>query len=192
LEKILAYAGEEVCDFHVTEEDQALVNCLALPLQPALAASRKYRSRPCRLREQEISLDFQGNFTLCCGIFDARKYTLGNYIDMPLEHIQKLRRSHPLCGHCMKEGAHVYMTYGIDEMKELALANIAPEFVKFLDLDYEIAWERRQQRLAKLYDRYFSGIFSAGQKAALAGHFLRVQGLFRRMRRERLGKGELS
>ncbi len=189
LEKILSYVEGEVCDFPLTEEDQALLGSLALPLQLAMAASRKYRSRHCRLREDEISLDFQGNFTLCCGVFDARKYTLGNYMDMPLEDIQRLRQSHPMCGSCMREGAHIYMTYGIDEMDELALANVDSEDVKLLDLDYEIAWERRRQRLAKLYDRFFAGVLSAGQKAALGDRFFRVQSFLRRVRRKKLDKG---
>ena len=83
-------------------------------------------SRPCSLREDAISLDFQGNATLCCAVFNAGKYTVANYLDMSLSEIQKLRRSHPLCEICMHQGAHVFMTYGIKEMDELALANIAP------------------------------------------------------------------
>ena len=190
LEKILAYAGEEVCDFPLTEEDHDMIDCLALPLQEALAASRKYGSRPCSLREDAISLDFRGDFTLCCGVFDARKYTLGNYIDTPLAEIQRLRRSHPMCGLCMRRGCHVYMTFGIDEMDELALANIAPEDVELLDLRYENAWARRQEFMEKLGHRLFSGVLSAGQKAALVHYFLRGQSFLRRIRREKFSKGE--
>jgi len=189
LEKILAYAEEEINGFPLTEDDRALIRCLALPLGKALKAARKYRNRPCPLREDAISLDFQGNVTLCCGVFDARKYTLGNYLDLPLAEIQKRRHNHPLCGQCMRQGAHVYMTYGIDEMDELALANIPQQDIEFLDLRDEIAWERRQQRLSKLYDRYFSGFFSPKQKTLLADRFFQLQGFVRRLRKERSGKG---
>jgi len=190
LEKILAYAGEDVSDFPITEEDRALISSLALPLPVALTASRKYGSRPCPLREDAISLDYQGNFTLCCGVFDARKYTLGNYMDMPLEEIQSLRQSHSMCRCCMHHGCHIYMTYGINEMDDLALTNIAPEDVELLDLRYEIAWERRQQSLEKIYNRLFSRVFSPRQKAALADRFFSMQHFLRRVRRERFRKGE--
>jgi hypothetical protein len=184
LEKILSCVGEEVGDFLLTEEDRMLIDSLALPLQTALAAARQYENRPCRLRENEISLDFQGNFTLCCGVYDARKYTLGNYLDMPLGEIQGLRQRHPLCRLCMRQGAHAYITYGIDEMDALALANVDPEDAKFLDLDYDLAWERRAQRLGKLYDRFLAGLLPAGQKEALAARFLRVQRFLRSIRRK--------
>jgi MoaA/NifB/PqqE/SkfB family radical SAM enzyme len=190
LEKILIYLGEEGFDFSLTEEDRSLISNLALPLHPALAAARKYQSRPCRLRENEISLDFKGNFTLCCGVFDARKYTLGNYLDIPLEDIQKLRHSHPLCGTCMRQGAHVYMTYGIEEMDELVLRNLDPADVKLLDLNYEKAWEHWEQRLVKIYNRYFAEILSAGQKDILADNFFRIQRYLRRLRRKRFNRSE--
>ncbi len=184
LEKVLAYAGEELDDFPLTEEDVSLIDSLALPLKQALVAARKYRSRPCSLREDAISLDFQGNATLCCAVFNAGKYTLANYLERPLSEIQKLRRSHPLCETCMHQGAHVFMTYGIKEMDELALANIAPEDIELLDLRGQIAWERRRMRLSKLYDRFFSGFFSAGQKAALVNGFFRIQRVLGKLRRE--------
>ena len=67
------------------------------------------------------------------------------------------------------------MTYGIKEMDELALANIAHEDVELLNLREQIARERRQMRLSQLYDRFFSGFFSAEQKAALVKGFSRIQ-----------------
>jgi organic radical activating enzyme len=192
LEKIIGYVEGDDFDLPLTVEDQTLIGSLALPLRAALVASRKYGNRPCPMREEAITLDFQGNVMLCCGVFDARKYTLGFYIDMPLAEIQRLKQNHPMCGRCMRHGAHVYLTYGIDEMDELALAEIAPEDAELLDLSYELAWKRRQQRLTKLYDRFFAGFFSTGQKAALAGLFFRMQRFSRRIRREKFGNGERS
>jgi organic radical activating enzyme len=192
LEKILSFAEESEGPFNLTSEDRSLIDGLALPLRESLEASRKYRDRPCLLRDEAITLDFQGNANLCCGIFDARKYALGNYLDLPSAELQRLRQSHPMCERCMRQGAHVYLTYGIDEMDELALANIAPEDLEFLDLRYEIAWERRQQLLAKLYDRFFSRIVPAGQKELLADGFFRLQRFLRRGRRKRFGKDERS
>ncbi len=192
LEKILAHAGEEISDFALTEEDRQLLDRLAVPLKKVLFVARKYKERPCSLREDAISVDFQGNVTLCCGVFDARKYTLGKYLDMPLGEIQKLRLSHPLCERCMRQGGHVYLTNGSYELDELALANIAPEDAELLDLRSEIVWKQRQRRLAKLYDRFFSRVLSRGQKAALSEQFFRLQRFLRPERKVKFGKGKRS
>ncbi|OGR00360.1 MAG: hypothetical protein A2505_08535 [Deltaproteobacteria bacterium RIFOXYD12_FULL_55_16] len=190
LEKILGFMEGDDPGLSLTEEDQALIGCLAVPLQEALAASQKHGASPCRLRQAQISLDFQGQVTLCCGVFDAREHTLGNYLDMPVAEIQAIRQSHPRCASCMRQGGHVYLTYGYPEIDELALANIAPEDGELLDLPREIARKRRQQRLAKLYARFFARFLSAGQKAVLASWFLRLQGFSRPGRRVKLDKGE--
>jgi MoaA/NifB/PqqE/SkfB family radical SAM enzyme len=184
LEKILALAGEDKDNFSLTAEDRHLLDRLAVPLDKALKASQKYGSRPCPLREDAISLDFRGNVTLCCGVFDAREFTLGNYLQLPLVEIQRLRQNHTMCERCMRQGAHVYLTQGAYELEELALENIAPEDAELLDLRSEVAWKRRQRQLALLYDRLFSRVISPGQKAALAAGFFRLQRFIRRGRRK--------
>jgi organic radical activating enzyme len=190
LEKVLAYVGEaEVCDFPLTDEDQNLINSLALPLREAMSASRNYESRICSLRDNAISLDFQGNATLCCGVFDARKYTLTNYLDLPLTEIQRLRQNHPLCEICMAQGGHVYMTHGAEEMDGLALSNLASEDVEFLDLRYKILWQRRQERLQKIYQTFFSKMISKKQKAWLKRQFDRMLRISDRIRESKRGKG---
>jgi hypothetical protein len=174
LEKILAMDGEDVCDFSLTDEDQAVIGSLALPLREALAAARQYRSRPCTLRDEALSLDFQGNATLCCGIFDARKFTLGNFLDMSLEDIQRVRQAHPMCSRCMAHGAHVYLTYGIDEMDEMALAHIGREVVESLGLRRRISWEKRQKRFYEIYQTYFARAVDEKQKARLKAQYERM------------------
>jgi len=184
LEKVLAYAGEEIQNFPLTAEDLETIDCLALPLREALETSRKHKNRPCSLREDAISLDFRGNLTLCCGVFDARQFTVGNFLELSLAEIQKMRQNHPLCEICMRQGAHVYMTFGLGEMDELALANLSPDDVEGLDLRSQLAWERRQERLSKLYDRFFSGVFSPAQKAVLVERYYRVQHFLSKLRRQ--------
>ena len=183
LEKILGYMEGVDSYLPLTEEDHELINSLALPLRGALTAARKYADRPCPLRDDAVTLDYRGNVMLCCGIFDARKYTLGNYIDMALKDIQQTRYRHPMCESCMRQGAHVYLTYGIDEMDELALANIPPNDIELLnDLRHEITWRQRRRRLTKLYDRFLPDLLSAGQKRFLSDSFSRVQSYLRRER----------
>ena len=167
LEKILAYVGEEVQEFQVTEEDHQLIGLLTLPLKEALAIAQKNHNLPCRLRDSQISLDFQGNVMLCCGIFNAEKYTIGNYMDLPFEKIQMLRQNHSLCQICMHHGAHQYLTNRTPEMEKLILETVAPDDSERLDLKHEFTQERLQRRLQNIYQTFFSGIFTNQQKTAL-------------------------
>lgn len=189
LEKILAYVEEEVQDFPLTEEDQQLIDRLAFPLKETLAAAQKHHSQPCCLRDTQISLDFQGNVILCCGVFDAGQFTLGNYITMPLDEIQEIRQSHSMCKRCMRHGAHAFLTYRLPEMEELILGAIPTEDAELLDLRYEIAQKRMQQRLQKIYQKFFSGIITKEQKAALETRINQIQRFISRVRRSLPGKG---
>lgn len=175
LEKILAFAGEYDSAFPVTAEDQRVLDLLALPLKEALDASARNRGKECSLRDAQLSMDFMGNVQLCCGVFDAGKFTLGNYLAMPLDDIQRLRQTHSMCEICTRRGAHVYMTYGAEEADEIAMANIAPGDAGLLDLKYELAQKRLRRRLEKVYRRFFTRVVTAEQKEALGNQFDRLQ-----------------
>ena len=177
LEKILTYVDEAAQDFPLTEEDHQLIDRLALPLKKTLEFAQKYSSQPCSLRDSQVSIDFRGNVLLCCGIFDAVKYSIGNYMDMPLDEIQRIRQSHQMCGLCMRHGGHVYLTNRVPEMDELLLNNIAPEDISLLDLHREFAQTRRQQYFQRVYQKYLSGIISKKQKDALKNLMNRIQGV---------------
>lgn len=151
LEKVLRYVDEDAFDFPLTEEDRQLIDRLALPLGAALAMAKKHNRQPCPLRDDQFSIDFQGNVQLCCAGFDARRFTVAPFLTMPLAEIQALKESHSICTLCMRHGAHVYMTFGAPELDELALANLAPEDVESLDLRYEIAAKRMKGRLDSFY-----------------------------------------
>ncbi len=185
IEKILGYADAAVSDFPLTEDDRRLIDCLALPLGEALKTSEKFRSRRCSLRDAQISLDYQGNTQLCCGIFDAAKFTLGNYLDMPIDEIQRIRQGHGMCERCMRKGGHVYVIQDAHELDELALTNIAPEDAELLGLRHEIAQKRMRRRLEKLYDRVFADFISTEQKARLGTLFDRTQHFVGRLRASR-------
>jgi MoaA/NifB/PqqE/SkfB family radical SAM enzyme len=182
LEKILAHAGEP-SDVPITAEDMKLRERLALPLPESLEISGKYRNKPCPLKEKQISLDSKGNLQLCCGIFDSGKYTIGNYLEMPIDEIQRIRRDHGLCSVCTKHGAHVYLTYGTHELDETALKNISPEDCRLLDLRFELAQKRLRRYLESVYDTALSGIISTEQKAMVGRQFHRLQRLAGRARR---------
>lgn len=149
LEKILAYA-EGSNDVPLSADDLELVDRLALPLKETLAAAGKHTGRPCRLRETQISMDFRGKVQLCCGLFDSGRFTVGDYLDLTLEQIQQLRRSHGMCERCMQHGAHLFLTYQVPEMEQMILERVAGEDAELLDLRREMARMRRQRCMQRL------------------------------------------
>jgi MoaA/NifB/PqqE/SkfB family radical SAM enzyme len=167
LEKVLAYADEEMCGSTMTDENRQLIDNLALPLKKTLLVSQKYSSLPCCLRDSQISIDFQGNVILCCGVFDAGKFTLSNYLDMPLDDIQAIRNGHGMCNRCMRNGVHAFLMYRVPEMEHFILETISPDDSELLELRHEIARKRQQQRLQKIYQALFSQMITHTQKEML-------------------------
>jgi len=189
VEKIFSYLGEDENSFSLTAEDHELIENLAVPLGKALEAAKGNRNMPCLLRDKAISLNFEGNFTLCCGVFDASKYTLGNYLETPLDEIQRMRESHPMCNRCMAHGIHRYLIHGFQELTELALAHIAPEDAELLNLRHEIAQIHKRQKLIRIYDTLFTRILSPEKKASLADRFYHLDRFLSRLHQKNKGKG---
>ncbi len=125
LEKMLAFADGSATEVRLSDEDQRLVERLALPLDEALEASRRHRAQPCRLRDRQMALTPTGEVMLCCTVYDQSKYTLGSYLELPLDELQEMKYRHDLCGACMKHGLHVLFTYGTEEFDRIALDNVA-------------------------------------------------------------------
>jgi MoaA/NifB/PqqE/SkfB family radical SAM enzyme len=181
LEKIIGSPDGEGSP-QLTAEDRQLIDTLALPFAKALERAEQCGVQSCTLQETEISIDAQGNVQLCCGIFDAGRFTLGNYLDLSLEEIQDIRKGHPMCNCCLRQSAHLYLTYRLPIMEELVLANLTPEEAALLDLPSEIARKRLHRRLSRVYDTLFGPFLPAEQKAVLAGRFLQLQSFFSRRR----------
>jgi MoaA/NifB/PqqE/SkfB family radical SAM enzyme len=187
LEKVLSCVDESAFDSPLTAEDHQLIESLALPPGPALELAKQHNRQPCPLREKQISIDFQGNVQLCCAAFDARRFAIGNFLAMSLDEIQAVRENHPTCTLCMHHGAHVYMTYGASEFDDLALANVAPEDAKLLDLRYEFAVKRMKRYLDSLY-RKLPFVLSPAQEAVLVSQINRMQRLVSRVRHVLAGR----
>nr|NJM01004.1 radical SAM protein [Desulfobacula sp.] len=111
LEKVLAYNNNDPDEPQLTSNDLAIMNLLIQPLDEAMELARKNREQPCTLLTKQFTLNVLGDVELCCGIFDSKKYTISNFLDMPMNQIQALRSSHPMCKKCTAQGGHVY--YGL-------------------------------------------------------------------------------
>ncbi len=128
LEKVLAFTGSEMTDVTLSDEDRDVIESFALPLDQALEASRKRRSHPCTLRDHQMAITVTGDVMLCCTAYDQAKYSLGSYVDMPLEEIQVLKYRQDACGACMEKGIHMLFVYGADDVNEIARRNIRKHF----------------------------------------------------------------
>ena len=122
LEKTLALVDPTFKDTSLTEKDREVIDRLAMPLPEVLAAAKANRHIPCSLRDQQMTIDFQGRVQLCCGVFDFSKYSLGKYLDIPHERLQDMKNAHEMCARCMNHGLHAYLVCevpGLDRMAKL-------------------------------------------------------------------------
>ena len=124
LEKVLAFVDGDATDVQLSDEDRELIDRLALPLDRALGAARQARVPNCKLRDRQMTLTPTGDVMLCCTVYDKGTYTLGSYLDTPLDELQEMKYRHRMCGTCMKHGLHVLFTYGTEEFDQLALENV--------------------------------------------------------------------
>jgi MoaA/NifB/PqqE/SkfB family radical SAM enzyme len=138
LEKVLAYVSEDITKTTLTDEDLKLIQKLSLPLKSAIDISQKYKDSPCDLRDSQMTLDFQGNVLLCCGVYDSSKFTLGSFMSGSIAEIQQLKYQHNMCTKCMDKGLHVYSVFGAPEFNTLAINNIILSYAKQLGVSTEI------------------------------------------------------
>jgi hypothetical protein len=66
IEKVLAFAEGQLPE----RERTYVEDTFALPIGEDLAAALPYRHRKCRIYEQQIVLDLQGQIIVCCGVYD--------------------------------------------------------------------------------------------------------------------------
>lgn len=111
MEKVLAYINNSSNMSQLTSNDFAFMNLLTTPIDEAIKIARQNREQPCTLLTKQFAINSSGNVELCCGVFDSSKYTISNFLDIPMSQIQAIRSSHPMCGKCMAQGGHIY--YGI-------------------------------------------------------------------------------
>jgi MoaA/NifB/PqqE/SkfB family radical SAM enzyme len=120
VEKIIA-----ISEGHVTPEDQEIMSRLALPLDRALEVTSREPLSQCGLLEDVVVLDVKGNAMLCCASSMESVNVIGNYLEVPLEELQKRRREKELCGPCMKLGIPDYFFQLSPEFERIAAETIA-------------------------------------------------------------------
>lgn len=125
LEKSMAYIDPKSTGVELSAEDREIIDRLALDLRQAFELSKKSRNMKCSLQDSQFVLDCEGNVTLCCGVYDRSKYTLGNFLSEPLNVIHQKKYKTKMCGDCMKMGGHVYLSHRSPEYDDIATRNRA-------------------------------------------------------------------
>jgi MoaA/NifB/PqqE/SkfB family radical SAM enzyme len=120
LEKLMAQATGDPSWSDITPDDRKLMDLLLLPVDEALDVAKRHRSKPCRLQDLEITLDFRGDVLPCCAVYDTDRFRLGNYLELSFEEIQRAKYASATCTACMNEGCHVYYTVTAPEFEEIA------------------------------------------------------------------------
>jgi len=108
MEKVLGYINNDRNMPQLTSNDFAFMKLLTESLDESMKIARKNREQPCTLLTKQFAINVLGNVELCCGVFDSSKYTISNFLEMPMVQIQALRSSHPMCKKCIVQGGHVY------------------------------------------------------------------------------------
>lgn len=125
LDKTLAYANHDSSMAQLTSDDYEILKLLPIPLDEAMRIAVQHKAQPCSFLSSQIVIDVLGEVQLCCAVYDSSKYAIGNYLNTPLQHIQELRHSHPMCIRCTSAGGHVYVPASAPEFEIVAANNLA-------------------------------------------------------------------
>jgi len=105
----------QACDAPDTlsEKDRKVISRLALPpSSEVFNIARQYKNMICSLRENQMTLDCQGNVILCCSVFEQKNNLVGRYTEIPLDQIRLIKNTREdlvsRCTKCMENGMHVY------------------------------------------------------------------------------------
>lgn len=111
MEKVLEYVEPGSMGVSITTEDHEAIDRLALPLKAGMELSRVLGKTSCMLRDDQVVLTSRGEAQLCCATYDQKRFGVGNYLDVPLDEIQKRRNEHAACSTCIKNGYNSFAVY---------------------------------------------------------------------------------
>ena len=125
LDKYLAHYEEGL-----PEEDQALLDLLAVHPDEAKSIALRHMTEDCSLRSRQTAINCDGSVALCCGVYDMKHTIAKSFLDISHADLQDAKYDHALCTECMKHGLHVTAIYGgIKEWSKVAAVKLHPQKV---------------------------------------------------------------
>ncbi|WP_216901308.1 radical SAM protein [Synechococcus sp. CCY 9618] len=94
----------------------------------------EHRSQNCFMRESQVCLDHEGNFSVCC-VQSPTAPSIANYLDTPFQAMQAKRYGSDLCKQCTNSGINIFATYGMQEPQEIQqkIEDLLPVDLKSFD-----------------------------------------------------------
>lgn len=125
VEKLVQYMDGTLSDSEREFADRSLVPRVG----DAIEAMLPERESSCELIDQLV-LDFQGNVSLCCAVYDAKRNFIGRYLDQSWPELQAAKYVHSTCATCTRNAAHVLYTHFskpelVSRMRELVERQLA-------------------------------------------------------------------
>ena len=80
-----------------------------------------HRSKRCHMRDNQVTLDMDGNYYVCC-VESPSAPRLGNYLEDSFSAMQAKRVTSDLCAKCTAQGINILATYGMEEPPEIQQA----------------------------------------------------------------------
>lgn len=153
-EKAVALGQGGLGDDHLSDEDRNVIGQFALNSVEAIEIAKKHRDRPCRLLERSIALTHTGDVVLCCETYNVNRFSIGSFLDLSGEAIQKRREQHDFCGACTTQGVHVLAGLDSPEFDAAAIARISKHYpeidVKRFDAPKQTAFQRALRHASRL------------------------------------------
>jgi hypothetical protein len=102
LEKVMALCHDEATP---EPRDQSLYDLLLVtPAEWSALAVADGADTACVMREQEMTINFDGSVALCCNVFDYANNIARDFLSHGHDALQEMKGRHPLCGPCMAAG----------------------------------------------------------------------------------------
>lgn len=126
IEKVIAYVSPGSVSVELTPADYEILKLLPIPLGDAMNIAQQYKKKSCSLLSAQIVLNVLGEVQLCCATYDSSLYKISDYMDIPIQRIQELRYSNPMCVKCSDVGGHIYYApENVPEFEIIASTNLA-------------------------------------------------------------------
>jgi MoaA/NifB/PqqE/SkfB family radical SAM enzyme len=109
----------ELLKGNVSPADQKLVDLYVIKPDQAMALGMPHRHMECGVREHATVINYDGTVALCCNVFDKGNYIAESFLGLDHDELQKRKHEHPLCGPCMDNALHVFLTYGAGDVMDV-------------------------------------------------------------------------
>jgi hypothetical protein len=77
-----------------------------------------HRSQRCHMRDSQVCIDVDGNFSVCC-VESPTSPRMGSYLETPFKQMQQARFGSDLCRSCTSAGINIFATYAYEEPPEI-------------------------------------------------------------------------